>query len=586
MNSETKQCQNCKNQFTIEPDDFNFYKKMKVSPPTWCPECRLIRRMVWRNERVLRRRVCSLCGKKTISVYPEETDFPVYCVSCFKSDNWDPLDYGREYDFSRPFFEQFQELFKVVPRPAIAQNGTNINSEYANIIQDVKNVYLSCSVIWGSENVYYSTNVTSCKDVWDSFNVTESEILYECIESFKNYNCAFVYWSKSCVDSKFLLDCVDCQNCLGCVGLRNKSYCIFNQQYSREDYQEKLKELNLGNFENLQSFNKKFEEFSRKFPRRFSRMIHCINSTGDDLKNSRNAKFSFNSSDLENVKYAFRCPSVKDSMDVTHKGPGELCYEHALGGSDPGINLIAIIYGMPALDSVSYSDYCGFSSNLFGCIGLKNKQYCILNKQYTKEEYEALVSKIISHMNEMPYTDKKGRVYKYGEFFPPEFSPFGYNETYANDYFPKTKEEIEKFGMQWKELPKTDYVVTKKAEELPNDIKDVTNDITKEIISCESTGRPYKILSEELSFYRRMDLPLPRLHPDERQRLRFLKRNLIKLWHRKCTCSGAKSENGVYQNTIQHFHGENQCPNEFETSYAPDRLEIVYCEQCYQAEVV
>ena len=35
MNQETKTCQNCKAQFIIEPDDFTFYEKINVPPPTW-----------------------------------------------------------------------------------------------------------------------------------------------------------------------------------------------------------------------------------------------------------------------------------------------------------------------------------------------------------------------------------------------------------------------------------------------------------------------------------------------------------------------------------------------------------------------
>ncbi|MFH1193084.1 MAG: hypothetical protein V1656_02080 [Candidatus Jorgensenbacteria bacterium] len=46
------------------------------------------------------------------------------------------------------------------------------------------------------------------------------------------------------------------------------------------------------------------------------------------------------------------------------------------------------------------------------------------------------------------------------------------------------------------------------------------------------------------------------------------------------------SENGAYTNTVPHIHGGGKCPNEFETSYAPERKEIVYCESCYNAEVV
>ena len=43
-----------------------------------------------------------------------------------------------------------------------------------------------------------------------------------------------------------------------------------------------------------------------------------------------------------------------------------------------------------------------------------------------------------------------------------------------------------------------------------------------------------------------------------------------------------------YRNTADHIHHkkEEPCPNEFETTYAPERPEIVYCEQCYLREVV
>jgi len=83
-----------------------------------------------------------------------------------------------------------------------------------------------------------------------------------------------------------------------------------------------------------------------------------------------------------------------------------------------------------------------------------------------------------------------------------------------------------------------------------------------------------------------MNLPLPRLCPNCRHYQRLKQRNPLKLWHRRCQCAGKKSENGVYKNTTGHFHGEGRCPNEFETSYSPDRKEVVYCEHCYQAEVV
>ncbi len=116
---ENKICQNCKKNFTIEPEDFNFYEKIKVPSPTFCPECRQQRRYAWRNERTLYRRDCDLCGKSMVTIYSPNKNLKVYCLKCWWGDGWDPASYGRDFDFSRPFFEQYAELQKEVPRMAL-----------------------------------------------------------------------------------------------------------------------------------------------------------------------------------------------------------------------------------------------------------------------------------------------------------------------------------------------------------------------------------------------------------------------------------------------------------------------------------
>src|SRR5260370_173067 len=97
-------CQNCKNQFVIEPDDFAFYEKMKVPPPTWCPDCRFRRRSLFRNEMTLYNRTCAQCGKKIISMYHPGSDYVVYCLQCYESDSWDPFSYAKDYNPGKPFF--------------------------------------------------------------------------------------------------------------------------------------------------------------------------------------------------------------------------------------------------------------------------------------------------------------------------------------------------------------------------------------------------------------------------------------------------------------------------------------------------
>jgi hypothetical protein len=105
MQNETRQCQNCKKDFIIEPDDFGFYEKIKVPLPTFCWQCRAMRRMLFRNFRFLYKRKCDATGKTIFVLIPPEAPMPVYEHNYWMSDAWDPMDYGQEYDFNRPFFE-------------------------------------------------------------------------------------------------------------------------------------------------------------------------------------------------------------------------------------------------------------------------------------------------------------------------------------------------------------------------------------------------------------------------------------------------------------------------------------------------
>ena len=563
MKSETRNCQNCKKDFIIEPEDFIFYERMKVPPPTFCPHCRLVRRMVWRNEMSLYKRKCDMCKRNIISMYDDKAVFPVYCPECYKSDNWGAETYEQDYDFKKPFFEQWKELFNKVPRFSLYQQGVCVESEYANMVLDTKNTYLSSSTVY-AEDTYFSLIVDHSKQIIDSYNISNSELLYENIGSNKNYNSQYSYWSSNCIDCNFIFDCSNCQDCFGCVNLRNKRFCILNEQYSKEQYEEKIKDMNVGSHIFVESFKKEFWNFSLKFPRKFANIVNSTNSTGDEIRNSNNIDKSFSCYDSENIKYGYRCIKEKDVMDVCFNLSATSIYEHALG-STGGNFLKFIINGNVGLSYSEYIDNCSNVSNMFACIGLKNKQYYILNKQYTKEKYFEMVEKIKKHMIDMPYIDKKGNIYRYGEFFPTELCPFGYNETVINDHFPLTKEEILGKGYSYKEKIDNKYTITLNAEDIPDDIKDTRDSILDEIIGCAVSGKAFKITPFELQFYKRMNIPIPRLHPDERHKKRLSLRNSMILYSRNCMNKG--------------------CLNTFQTTYAPERPEIVYCEKCYQQEV-
>ncbi len=582
MSGETKQCQNCRQSFTVEPEDFNFYKKIQVPPPTWCPECRLIRRMVWRNEKALYKSKCDLCKKSIISMYSDRMNFPVYCHECWWGDNWNPMEYGKEYDFSKPFFEQFRELLEKVPRPNLIVSNVN-NCEYSNYIADGKNCYLCFGSI-AVEDCLYGSPYES-KDCVDSFLARECELCYECIDCEKLYKSSYCQDCSGSSDLIFCYDCQGCSDCIGCVGLRQKQYYIFNKPCSKEEFRKKRVELE-SNRNSLLENREKFEQLRKSLIHKYARILYSSNSSGNHIVNSKNTHYAFAAKKSEDSKYLTQIIEAKDTYDTNYCEHLELGYEHI---GNFGNHKVQFSNTCGESQEVYYSDFCIASQNLFGCISLRNKKYCILNKQYSKEEYKALVSKTREYMVSCSYTDARGREYVFGDFFPMELSPFAYNETVAHEYFPLTKKGAIEKGHQWEDLEEKYHEITMKAENLPNNTKDVDDSILKEVIGCEHEGKcneqcttAFKIIEPELQFYKKMNLPLPRLCPNCRHYQRLKQRNPLKLWPRQCMC-----DYKTYQNTIKHdHHPEGRCPNEFETSYAPERKEIVYCENCYNSEVV
>ena len=595
MLPEVKQCQNCKSQFTIEPEDFQFYEKMKVPAPTFCWLCRAQRRMAFRNERILYKRKSDFSQKDIFSAYAPDSGYKVYEKEEWLSDGWDPLEYGQDYDFSRPFFEQFNELLHKVPLKNLnVVNG--VNSDYSNNFTEPKNCYL-CFNGNQSEDCMYSHGLTFCRNCVDVSHLSKCE---NCYDSFWLTSCTTNIGCNNCESSFnlwFSKNCVGCSDCIGCVGLRKKQYHIFNQPYSKEEYQAKLKEMNLGSHEGYEKTKVQAHEFWQKFPNKFLEGLGNTKVSGNYIDRSKDVKNSLFVREGEHLKfcqYIQELPGSKDCYDWSIWGDnGQLMYEcHGCGIGTQ--NCRFCLFTQENARDIEYSMVCSGSSNLFGCVSLRKKEYCIFNKQYTKEEYEALVPKIREHMNAMPYTDKAGRVYKYGEFFPAELSPVSYNESMAQEYFPLSKEIAVKQGYKWYDAADRNYKPTLKAGDLPGDIKDVPDSITGEIIACAHAGADceqlcvgaFKITSDELNFYRKLGVPLPRLCHNCRTFERLKQRTGLQLYPRKCDCAGVKSENSVYQNTVKHPHGAEHCPNEFETAYAPDRPQIVYCEQCYQQEVI
>jgi hypothetical protein len=506
------------------------------------------RRLCFRNEKALYNRKCDATGENIISIYSTDKPFKVYKSDYWYGDNWDPLEYGQEFDFSRPFFEQFEELNLKVPRVALS-NVNNTNSDYCNMTAYNKNCYL----IFGgdlNEDCMYGTLGMRNNSCLDTDFSNENELCYEVSDIINCYNCHFAFNSNNCSNCYFINDCIGCFECILCTNLVKKSYCIENTQYSKEEYFSKKHELINGKTSNYKKAFEKFKKMNSNRTVKYSHTINCTDCTGDYLKNSKNCKNSFDTSDSEDCKNIVFSSKCKDCFECSSLGDdSELCfnlqstfkaYQSKLG------------YFIIESSDIEYSKYILNCKNIFGCIGLKHKQNCILNKQYSSEEFKKLREKIVDHMK---------KTEEWGQFFPSRLSDFGYNETTAHAYFPLTKEEALQKGFLWKdEEEKTPITQTINVSDA---IEDVDESITKEILQCENCQKNYKILIQEFHFYKKNEIPIPTFCPKCRDERRKKLRNPRQLWDRKCS----------------------KCNIELKSSYSPDRPETILCEKCYLKEV-
>ncbi|MFA5076344.1 MAG: hypothetical protein WC480_02925 [Patescibacteria group bacterium] len=557
-------CKNCNQEFTIYPEDKEYYQRFGVPEPTWCPTCREMRRWVFRNTKTLYSRQCDLCHKDVISVYPQETSYTVYCPDCWYSDRWDGQKYAQDFDYSQPFFPQFAELQLKVPRISNYNNRNTVNCDYCNAAIDSKNCYLLFSTSQ-DEDCYYGYKVINSKDCLDTLGVSYCELCYQCVDCLRCFNVAYAQYATDCHDAAWLFNCSNCHDCFMCVNLKSKEYCFLNQPLTAAEYKKKISDWQQGSYQVVQKYLAEFRKLKLNSIYRFSEQHNCTNCFGNNIITSKNCFYCFDIANGNGDRYfSDSVINTADCMDSTIGSiDNELIYE-----------CLSIInsYRVHFCTYTWYSNfmyYCDHflagGSYCFGCTALKKAKYCILNKQFSEEEYQKQVDKIISHMQ------KTG---EWGQFFPVAMSPFAYNETSAMDHFALTKEEVLAKGWRWKDdLPGIFGKETIKADSLSDNIKKIDNKILKETIACIDCARNYKIIKPELSFYQKQNLPLPRQCPDCRYVNRFKQRNPHKLWPRQCMCE-------------QSEHGHTgRCSNEFQTSYAPDRPEKVYCEECYRKEV-
>jgi len=346
-----------------------------------------------------------------------------------------------------------------------------------------------------------------------------------------------------------------------CQGLKNKTYYYKNEPISEEEYKGLISKIENSSRSELEDLRREFKEFRLQIPVKYSRLINTENCSGHNLKSAKDCKAVFDGENIEVCSYGINVNDAKDCVDINFAAANTSNhYEVMCTGVDAN-NILFSIDTWPNVSNLLYCDSCSNGTkDCFGCIGLRHGQYCILNKQYTKEDYEAKVAEIIGRMKESG---------EWGEFFPMSLSPFGYNESTAINYFNLKQDDAVNMGANWREkefdteFSGDFYVSHEKISSYENEAE--REKLLSGVIKCEVSGKPFKILPKELAFYMENKIPIPNKHYLVRIEERFKLRTPRQLHHRKCMKDG--------------------CQNEFETTYAPDRPERVYCEKCYQEEI-
>ena len=538
--------------FTVSPFEQDICRANGFPLPTLAPVERLRQLSAFRSRTSLSHRICALTGKKMLSGFAADAPHTIVDIEAWEGDGWDGLDYGQEYDFRRPFFDQVAELFVRVPLPNLAVvKSTMENSDFTNGITAAKNCYLLFAASY-CEDSMYSLMAVHSKSVMDCSLIWHSELCYGCVNVQRCYNLKFSEHCVSCTDSAFLFNCLSCRDCFGCSNLVRAQYCLYNEQLTKDEYFRRVSEIDLGSYEVVQREQSRFHRDMALVPLKHFFGVKFENCSGNFISNSKNCQNCYFCDASEDLEWCVWLNGGKTSaFHFSYANGSELVYNSVTVG-DQSYDVKFSVECWPGAQNLLYSLYCGRgASHCFGSVGLRKKSYCILNKQYTKEGYEQLKARIIEQMKATG---------EWGSFFPTAMSPFAYNASDANGFLPLDRSAAEARGYLWQDEEHVPSIAPTYAA--PDNIRDVTDEVLAAEIICEATGKRFKIGKAELEFLRRNHLPLPRIAPMER--IRRLKRIQQLEPLREAVCVGCGAA------TI--------------TTFAAERP--VYCTPCYERQVL
>jgi hypothetical protein len=414
------------------------------------------------------------------------------------------------------FFDNFKKVFVNSYMPATTRTKNSENSEYSDTVVDVKDTYLSFCIVYDCNNIFYSFNVKE----WCSNILNSNMVRYNCDSIYNSswiMNSFNVFYSKFIYNSSniwFSDNLIWCKECISCNWLENKSYYINNKEYTKEDYKRKKDEI--------------LKNKTKYIVNDYSTWINIAS------KNTKNCSFVIKSENIENWRMAYNVKDWRNIFLVGWTNSDERIYDCAIAWSPMSTDFYWVIsagrssnvYNSVAINWWSKIYYCFFCidcSYCLWCVWLQNKSFCILNKQYTREERFELANKIFAQME---------KDWTLWQFFPWSMNPFYFNDTIAyliDDTF--TKEEVEaEWYLRRDEEIKVDIpiwaelITTTELDQYQWFDADWNRKINPEILKKviqDKKWNYYRIMPMELEFLQKHGLPLPEIHWLERIKLGF-----------------------------------------------------------------
>lgn len=433
--------------------------------------------MAWYPNKKFYKNISAKSGKEILTVYPPTTHCPLYTHEEWNSDNYDSG--SLEINFNEPFFDQFKKLQSLAPVVNFLSN-LQENSEYCNDVEGMKNCYYCFDGVT-CQDCYFCCRVHYSRDCVDCYAIHKCELLYDCTDMEESFNSRYSFHCKQVSDSAFLFNCHNCQYCFMSSNLRNKKYYVFNEQKTKEEYESFMKTIDWKDYKKMLELKKNFQDMIAQTAIPPSFLENCEEVTGNYTKNSQRCDRAFQSHHLQDAYNTFQC---NDAKDIKHT---YMCCEKVEQISQCVATGLEVQYCKNCAfvwhsSNMEYCYLCLNCQDCFGCIGLRKKRFCILNKQYTKEEYEITKAKLIEAMQ---------RRNEYGDFFPLSLSPFLYEDSLAFDMFEN----------QYKDVFETEYSL--KENFTPID--------STQIQQCPISGQQFRFIKQELEYYKKNNIAFPRL---------------------------------------------------------------------------